>query len=321
MFKALAQSSVSRNRTPTLLAAEVAGQQWGVIGWHQLLGCGLTKSMAHRWRRAGTLHVLYPEVFTLGHRSLPVEGRMVGALLHAGDSAVLSHATAAWWWGLIADEPTTIEVSTHSWARSCPGVAVHQRRSRIGRTRHRRFPITSVAQTLLDYAAGADLLTLRRAVAQADYLRLLDLHAINAALGQGRPGSAQLRRAIKRHEPRLALTRSRLELEFVPLCESAGIPLPEINAKVAGWPVDALWREERLIVELDGYDNHSTRTQMERDRQKELELRAAGFLVIRYTWPQVTERPELVVADLLARLAERRHVLSSTGPSAVAGSR
>jgi very-short-patch-repair endonuclease len=70
--------------------------------------------------------------------------------------------------------------------------------------------------------------------------------------------------------------------------------------------VDALWASERLIVELDGYDNHSTRGQMERDRQKELELRAAGFLVIRYTWQQVMQRPDLVVADLRAALAQRR---------------
>ena len=60
---------------------------------------------------------------------------------------------------------------------------------------------------------------------------------------------------------------------------------------------------------------------MERDRRKELELRAAGFVVIRYTWPQVMEQPDLVVADLLAMLAERRDALSWTGPSVAAGSR
>jgi very-short-patch-repair endonuclease len=61
-----------------------------------------------------------------------------------------------------------------------------------------------------------------------------------------------------------------------------------------------------VVVELDGYDNHSTRGQMERDRRKELELRVAGFLVIRYTRAQVVREPERVAADLLARLAERR---------------
>jgi Protein of unknown function (DUF559) len=161
-------------------------------------------------------------------------------------------------------------------------------------------------KTLLDYAAQADLIAVRRALAQADYLRLLDTTAVNEVLGQGKAGATRLRRAMKRHEPKLARTRSWLETVFVPLCESAGLELPEINARVAGWTVDALWRDEQVIVELDGYDNHSTRGQIERDRRKELELRAAGFLVIRYTWDQVVHQPELVAADLAAALAANR---------------
>ncbi len=205
-----------------------------------------------------------------------MEGRLVAALLYAGDGAVLSHATAAWWWGLLTEEPRTIEVSTTSWSRSCPGVLVHHRRHVRG-TRHRRFPITTVEQTLLDYAASADLLAVRRGLAEADYRRLLDPAAIHEVLGAGKPGSAKLRQALKRHEPRLARTRSWLELVFIPFCERFAIDLPEVNARLCGWTVDALWRRERLVVELDGYDNHATRGQMERDRREELELRAAGL--------------------------------------------
>jgi very-short-patch-repair endonuclease len=199
-------------------------------------------------------------------------------------------------------------------------LVVH-RRSHLNSARHRRFPITSVAQTLLDFAAEARLLDVRRALAQADYCRLLDPDEVHAVLGQGRRGTATLRAAFERHEPTLARARSWLEVAFVPLCESAGIPLPEINVGVAGWTVDALWREERVVVELDGYDNHSTRAQMERDRRKELDLRAAGFLVIRYTRDQIVDQPEIVAADLIARLAERREqlervALNSAAPSA-----
>jgi hypothetical protein len=320
--KALAISSVSRQRKPTLLAAEIAGQQWGVIAWRQLRGCGVTPSMAHRWRIDGKLHVIHTAVYALGHPSVSIEGRLVAALLHAGQDAVLSHAAAAWWWGLISHEPKAVDVSTQSWARSCPGVVVHHPR-RIDRTRQRRFPITSIPQTLLDYAATAGLTEVRQALANADYQRLLDVQAVQLLLGQGRAGTATLRTALERHQPRLARTRSQLEVVFIPFCESGGIPLPEINVRVGAWPVDALWREERLVVELDGYRNHSTRGQMERDRQKDLELRAAGFLVIRYTWDQVVHQPGLVAADLLAGLAERRLKLgraargsSSTAPLA-----
>jgi hypothetical protein len=240
-------------------------------------------------------------VYAFGHRSIPIEGRMVAALLHAGPDSSLSHATAAWWWGLTDEEPVVVEVSSTGHSRSCKGVVVRQRRH-FDTTRYRRFPITTIRQTLLDFAAIASLTAVRRALAEADYRKLLDPDEVAAIAGRGRPGSARLRKALARHQPRLARTRSQLEREFLELCGRAGIPPPEVNARVNGWTVDALWRRERVVVELDGYDNHRTPAQIERDRRKELELRAAGFVVARYTWYQIKGEFEAVIADVLAML-------------------
>jgi predicted transcriptional regulator of viral defense system len=313
MAEASGFGATPRHQNGSLLAADVAGRQWGVIGSQQLRACGIAKSTACRWRAAGKLHVIHHGIYALGHRSIPVEGRLVAALIHAGPDAALSHATAAWWWGLIPEEPATIHVSSPSFAGSTDGVLVHHPRH-LEPMSHRRFPITTVARTIIDFAATAPLNRVRTALAQAEYRRLLDVQAVEAALRQGRPGTARLRKALERHQPRLALTRSPLENAFIPLCESAGIAVPEINVRIAGWTVDALWRREGLVVELDGYGNHHTRAQIERDRRKELCLRRAGLSVIRYSEEQVTEEAGLVLADVLARLSERR--VSPTGSSA-----
>ena len=43
------------------------------------------------------------------------------------------------------------------------------------------------------------------------------------------------------------------------MCEKGGIPLPEINVKVFGLEVDAVWHKQRVIVELDGQAPHGMR--------------------------------------------------------------
>jgi hypothetical protein len=60
--------------------------------------------------------------------------------------------------------------------------------------------------------------------------------------------------------------------------------------------------EHRLTVELDSYRYHHTRHAWEADRQREREARARGDEFRRYTWLDVDERPEPMLADLRSLL-------------------
>ena len=282
--------------------AAIAGEQWGVIGHEQLHKCGVSNRTIARWRASGKLYERHPGVYAFGHPSIPVQGTLVAALIYAGSGAVLSHRTAAWWWGLIDEQPSPIEVSRAGRARSTEGVVVHQRRALDAR-RHRRFPITTVAQTLLDLAATSSLNGVRQALAKAEYLGLLEVEAVEALLGQGRPGTRRLREALERHQPRLAYARSRTERAFLALCEKAGIPLPEVNVKLHGWTADFFWRAQGLVVETDGHGNHHTPAQLDRDRRKDLAFRSAGLAVNRYSRRQVEEDGATVIADVARTLA------------------
>jgi Protein of unknown function (DUF559)/Transcriptional regulator, AbiEi antitoxin len=280
----------------------LAERQWGRVSRAQLQRLGISKAGVVRWVREGYLHRLHPGVYAVGHLAPTAEGDLAAALLYAGPGAALGGETALWWFGLIDKPPRVIEATTPNRRLSRPGVRVHDR-SDPNRVWHRGFPVTPVALALLEHAASAPHDRVRRVLAEAEYRRLLDLDAVRALLGRGRPGSAKVRAALLRHQPRLALTRSVLEERFLALCESARLPLPECNVTIEGLMVDMLWRGPRVIVELDGHDAHDSRAQIERDRRRELRLRAAGFVVLRYTWDQVTREPELIVTDLRLALA------------------
>jgi very-short-patch-repair endonuclease len=100
-----------------------------------------------------------------------------------------------------------------------------------------------------------------------------------------------------------ALTRSEAERLLLRLVRAAGLPPPEHNVRVGGHEPDLLWREHRLVVEVDGYTYHSGRAAFERDRVRDAELLASGFRVLRLTWRRLVEEPESVVARLAQALA------------------
>ena len=290
-----------RSHSAKVLA--LADRQAGRISWAQLMALGVESVVVARWVADGYLHHVHPRVYAVGHRAPSVEADLFAAVLYAGPGAMLSHATALWWRGLIVHQPWPIQVSTPRRCRSLDGVKVHARRT-CDRVWHKGLPTTTIEQALLDFAAKAPLERVRYALANADYHKVLNIPALQVIAGTGRGGSTKLRTALERHEPKLARTRSPLERIFLPFCEAHGVPLPDdVSVWIAGVLVDAVWWQQRLVVELDGKNNHSSWGQIQRDRSNELRVRAAGFDVHRYGTIQIEEEPERVARDLIARLS------------------
>jgi hypothetical protein len=280
----------------------LADRQAGRVAWWQLKALGIDDKTIVRRTEAGYLQPILPRVYAVGHRAPSIEADLWAAVLYAGPGAMLSHATALWWRGLLDHRPWPLQVTTPRRCQSRKGIRVYGRRA-CERNLDKSPPTTSVNQALLDFAATAPVERLRYALANADYHNVLDIPALQVIAGAGRRGSANLRNALTRHEPKLAHTRSPLERLFLPLLERAGIPLPDdVNVYVEGVLVDAVWREERVVVELDGKDNHSSWAQIQDDRTKELILRAARYDVRRYGTRQLEEEAGLVEIDVKTAL-------------------
>ena len=246
---------------------------------------------------SGRLHRIHPRVYAVGHTALCTEGRLLAAVLYAGPGAALSHASATSWWGLIPWVPHTTHVSSPTRRRSLPEVRVHTPQH-VERVMHKGLPVTPLSRTLLDFASLAPLEGVRKVVGEADFLKILDLDEIDRITGVGRPGSAKLRRALALHRPEYARTRSELEDLLLDLYRRHRLAFPEVNVRVGDHTVDALWRDQRLIVEVDGGDGQASYARMQRDRERDLALRRTGYTVLRYTWRQVTRQHAVVAADI-----------------------
>ncbi len=281
--------------------ARVAERQWGRISRRQLEQIGLSGSTISNWVKRGRLHRRLPGVYAVGHVAGSIEAELAEALLYAGPGAALSHTTAGWWRRLLNKRPATIHVSTPRRCRSLGAIRVFHRPG-LERTWHRRFPTTPVPQILLELASLGAPNILRKALAQAEYQRLLKLADVHPLLGRGHKGSAALKAALRSHLPQLARTKSDLEDDFLFLCERYEIPIPEVNIMIAGWEVDASWPRLRVAVELDGVGNHGTQVAVARDRRKELALREAGLVVARYSKDQVGRQHAEIAADVIATL-------------------
>ncbi len=260
----------------------------------QLAEAGLgPNAVAHRVAQ-GRLVRVYRGVFQVGPIARARGAEMAAVLATGG---VLSHQSAAKMWGLRPhDGPVHVTVIGEARKRR-PGVRIHRSHS-LNAAVQDGLPLTTAARTLQDLAAHVPQHELDRAVEQAQILRLATRNEIAADDAATRPPGASSR--ARRTSP--ALTRSEAERRLLALIRQARLPRPETNVVVHGFEVDLLWREQRLIVEVDGFVYHSTRQAFERDRARDAALQAAGYRVIRVTWRQIVHEPHALIAQLAVLL-------------------
>ncbi|HUR86425.1 MAG TPA: DUF559 domain-containing protein [Solirubrobacteraceae bacterium] len=274
----------------------------------QLLIAGLGLGAINHRVRAGRLYRMHRRVFAVGHRRLSQQGRQRAALLALGDSAALSHVTAAVLWQLILRDPAAIHVTvpTSNGPAQRPGIVVHRCTTLTAAdvTSREGFAVTSVARTLLDLAGRLEGGPLQRAVERSLVLQCFDRRAVTDIIDRNRRtrGATALANVIASIHDEPRLTRSALEALMLDLCVTHHIDRPEVNARIAGHEVDFLWRAHRLIVETDGHEHHGTRTAFERDRARDAHLTTRGYRVVRFTYRQVLHEPDHVARTLLALL-------------------
>jgi very-short-patch-repair endonuclease len=236
---------------------------------------------------------------------------LAAAVYATGRETVAAHRSAASLHGLRAHDGWP-EVIAKAGTRKHDGIVIRRIAIQPDEiTVVQRIPVTTVARTLLDLGAISDVVV-DHAVRQAEFLAVFDLAEVSRLLDRypKRRGTARLRRAIRMFEDSALRTRSEMEDRFRALVLDAKLPRPELNGTVELDEItieaDAVWRDAKVIVELDSRSAHLTMQAFETDRERDRAAALAGWVVIRITWRQLSEQPRRIVSDLRHLLNERR---------------
>jgi very-short-patch-repair endonuclease len=291
-----------------------AASHHGVITRAEASQAGLSESQIRRRVASGAWSQRSNSVFVLaGAPRTRRQDLLVAALVVDGAAAQRS---AAWLLGLDDRGPGRPVVGTarrggtrHRWFTLCrmPGLAPGDLTVVDG------IATTNATRTVLDLAACCDDTELARLVDRARRRGLTHLDRLAARFATharpGRPGVARARRVLSELDADLALVDSDLESMTLSLLVSRGLPRPVCQhpVTIAGrrYRIDLAYPDQRVAIELDGFEFHSARDRFELDRTRQNDLVLAGWRVLRFTWRQVCREPDLVATRVAEALRSR----------------
>ena len=271
-----------------------------------------------RWR------VVQPGVYV--PRPVPPSWRqrLTAAVLSGGPGALASHRAASALWGLSDVRDEVVEVSIKS-GKLIAGAVVHRRRDDPTVAMIEMIPVTGVERTLLDLAAETSLEQAGGALDEVLRRRLTTLVRLREhleSLGRrGRAGSKALRRLMDARDGAVARTESRLESALLQVLRRHGlpVPIPQFRVLDGGLVVarlDFAYPSQRIGIEADGFRWHGSPERWRRDIRRENRLKLLGWTILRFSWQDVHERPEVVASQIRAAL-ESRSVSTEGGASPI----
>lgn len=292
---------------------KLCANQYGAASRDQLLRSGVSRHAILNRVRSGMLSKAGRRAFVLtGSPSLAARDAMV-AVLDAPDGAMLSHRSAAAWWGLPGfDLNGEIEVTVPR--RGAPKVTETSRWHYLHPiTEHthrvlRGIPVTSPGLTLLHLGAVCPKARVRRAVNNAlarGFVTIPKLREIREELrGSGRNGVGVLAAILDELSDDYMPTDSGVELRLSDIAGGVGVPLDR-QVSVGNeteWIGRADFRlrgSSSKLVELLSFTYHSMFLDRLADKERFQRMEAAGFSVLRIWDTDVWNHPEQVAEAVI----------------------
>nr|WP_055117749.1 DUF559 domain-containing protein [Mycolicibacterium peregrinum] len=104
--------------------------------------------------------------------------------------------------------------------------------------------------------------------------------------------------------------RSEAERLLIKLLREAGITGWKANYRLGRYVIDVAFPADKVAIETDGWAFHHDQEVFQKDRVKQNEIALMGWQVLRFTWLDLTEYPQRVIAEI--RLAIRSSAAASS---------
>ncbi|HLJ09203.1 MAG TPA: type IV toxin-antitoxin system AbiEi family antitoxin domain-containing protein [Acidimicrobiia bacterium] len=247
---------------PEAIIARLAERQYGVFTGQQAFDAGLNQGQLNRRVANGAWERVHRGVFRVAGSAPSPHQRLMIACLSAGPAAVVSHAAAAWLWGLPGGDPSPqVTLPLPARSRNLQGVKVHATSflPACDRTVRYRIPVTDPARLVVDMAAvlpRRELEILLDAVLSKELARDTRIGWRVAELAaRGRQGLGPLRDMLHARSREGGVPAS--VLESLARLVLAGLPPHRFNKRVVADKervVDVDFDGIPLFTEFDGWD-------------------------------------------------------------------
>ena len=286
------------------MLAEYLRRHDGVIPLAQARDAGLSTRAIQRRVESGRWRRCARGVYFVDDRPFTDAARIRATVWGYGRHAAASGLTAGWWHHLTRFAPERIEVTVPRDS--------HGRRHDRSRLRRRNLdpcdvvevnglrvtalPLT-VVEAAVQFGGGAKLMdsALQRHV---DLLSLWRTHLRN----KGRTGAPRARRLLQAADDG---ARSEAERRLLRILRDARITGWKANYRVGGYRVDVGFPVQKVAIEVDGFAFHSGAEEFQVDRTRQNDIVMMRWTVLRFTWLDLVEYPERVLAVIRAAITAR----------------
>jgi very-short-patch-repair endonuclease len=236
-------------------------------------------------------------VYFVDDRPFTDSARIRAAVWAFGDRATASGMAAAWWHGLTRYAPEVVEVTVPKTAHhpKRPGMRTRRRDLKaVDVVERKGLRVTELALTVVEAAVrpGGGAKLMDAALQHRVELRgLWRAHLRN----KGRHGSPTARRLLQAASDG---ARSEAERLLIRLLKAARITGWRANYPLAGYRIDVAFPRQKVAIEVDGWAFHSDHDDFQHDRERQNDIALLGWQVLRFTWLDLTEYPQRVIAEI-----------------------